>query len=78
VLDAGPAVFALRRERDATQILIALTNVTDRPVRVRLPMPAGDPHGVWRDVLSRARYQVQDHVLSVALPPYGVAWLSSV
>jgi hypothetical protein len=77
VLDAGPAVFALRRERPGVQRLIALTNVTDRPVRVRLPAEPEDVHVTWRDVLSRDRYQVQEGVLSVALPPYGVAWLSS-
>jgi glucosylglycerate phosphorylase len=77
VLDAGPAVFALRRERPGVQRLIALTNVTDRPVRVRLPAEPEDVHVTWRDVLSRGRYQVQEGVLSVALPPYGVAWLSS-
>ena len=32
---------------------------------------------VWQDVISRARYQVSDGTLSVALPPYGVAWLAS-
>jgi glucosylglycerate phosphorylase len=77
VLDADPAVFALRRERTGVQVVIALTNVTDQPVRVRLPCTAGEAHTVWRDVLSRARYQAQDGVLSLALPPYGVVWLSS-
>jgi glycosidase len=75
VLDAGPEVFALLRERPGVQRLLALTNVTSRRVRVRLPVSdlGGDP--VWRDVLGPARYQVTDGVLSVALPPYGVAWL---
>ena len=78
VLDAGPSVFALWREREGVQALIALTNVTDQPVRVRLRMPSDRPRGVWRDVLSRSRYQAQDGVLSVLVPPYGVAWLSSI
>ncbi len=77
VLEAGPSVFALRREREGQQSLIALTNISDQPRRVRLPAEPGDAQVVWRDVLSRGRYQVQDGILSIALPPYGVAWLSS-
>ena len=77
VLDLGPSVFGLYRERIGVQQLVALTNATDREVRLRLPV--GDIGGarLWRDVLSPARYQATDDILSVALPAYGVAWLTT-
>lgn len=78
VLDAGPAVFALLRERHGVQRLLALTNVTSQRVRVRLPIGELGGDMLWRDVLGRARYQVSDGLLSVALPPYGVAWLTAM
>ncbi|MCC6165062.1 MAG: sugar phosphorylase [Acidobacteria bacterium] len=77
ILDAGTGVFALLRERPGVQRLIALTNVTDQRVRVRLRAEDIGDDTVWRDVLGTARYQVANGVLSVALPPYGVAWLSA-
>lgn len=78
VLDVGHEVFALFRDREGVQKVLALVNVTDRAVRVRVQASdLGDPVPLWRDVLSRSRYQVGDGLLSVALPPYGVAWLSS-
>jgi sucrose phosphorylase len=77
VLDVGPAVFGLYRERPGVQRLIALTNVTTKDVRVRVPIAETGGATLWNDVLSRARYQASDGMLSVPLPPYGVAWLSA-
>lgn len=77
VLDLGPQVFAVLRAREGVQRVLALTNVTDQPVRVKVPAADLGPSVVWRDLLSRARYQAHADVLSVALPPYGIAWLSS-
>ena len=76
VLDFGPEVFALLRERPGVQRLIALTNVTDTQVRVQIPIDRVGGARLWRDVLSRARYQADEGILSVALRPYGVAWIT--
>jgi len=76
VLDLGPSVFGLYRERIGVQHLVALTNACDREVRVRVPVGDIGDARLWRDVLSTARYQATEGVLSVALPPYGVAWLT--
>ena len=78
VLEFGPEVFALLRDRPGVQRLLALTNVTDTQVRVQIPVERLGGARLWRDVLSRARYQADEGVLSVALRPYGVAWLSMV
>ncbi len=77
VLDVGPEVFALFRQRPGVQRLVALTNVTAGDVRVRMPVADIGGSSLWRDVLSRARYQAAGGELSVTLPPYGVAWLAA-
>ncbi len=75
ILDVPPSVFAVYRERVGVQRLVALTNVTSGEVRLRLPVTEIGGATLWRDVLSDARYQASEGTLSVALPPYGVAWL---
>ena len=77
VIDAGPSVFALLRERPDAQRLLALTNVTARDAHVRVPVEDIVGAALWRDVLSGARYQSSDGVLAFPLRPYGVAWLSA-
>ncbi len=77
VIDVGPSVFALFRERPGVQRLLALTNVTAGEVRIRVPIDSIGGGTLWRDVLGRGRYQASDGHLSVALPPYAVAWLSA-
>ncbi|HTV03211.1 MAG TPA: alpha-amylase family glycosyl hydrolase, partial [Luteitalea sp.] len=77
VLDLGPGVFALVRERPGVQKLLALTNVTADTVRVQVPIEALGGARLWRDVLSKARYQFDGGTLSVRLKPYGVAWLTA-
>jgi sucrose phosphorylase len=78
VLEFGPEVFALLRDRPGVQRLLALTNVTATQVRVQIPVERLGGARLWRDVLSRARYQADEGVLSIALRPYGVAWLTMV
>ncbi|MGI8672575.1 MAG: sugar phosphorylase, partial [Luteitalea sp.] len=73
VLDLGPAVFGLSRERPGVQHLLALTNVTASAVAVTVPVPVAARQ--WRDVLSSARHTVVDGHLRFVLPPYGIAWL---
>jgi sucrose phosphorylase len=78
VLEFGPEVFALLRDRPGVQRLVALTNVTDTQVRVQIPIDRVGGARLWRDVLSRARYQADEGVLSIALRPYGVVWITVV
>jgi glucosylglycerate phosphorylase len=78
VLPLEPHVFGLFREREGEQQLVALTNVTAVEQRVRLATSGIGGASLWQDVLSRARYQASDGVLSLRLPPYGVAWLTAM
>ncbi len=77
VIDLGPGVFALMRERPGVQRLLALTNVTADTVRVQIPIANLGGARLWRDVLSRAHYQFEEGMLSVRLKPYGLAWLTA-
>jgi len=66
VLDCGPAIFAVRRENTQTgETLIALHNVTNQPVAIRLRTTS------LMDIL--AHEQMEEG--SVTLAPYQVRWL---
>jgi glucosylglycerate phosphorylase len=76
VLDAGDAVFAVRRGARAGRV-VALTNVTAREQSVTLDSAAlGGAVRAWRDLLSSQRNTLKDGRLETTLPPYGVVWLA--
>jgi len=66
ILDLGASVFAVRRENAKTgQILIAIHNVTDKPIEIKLGTEA------YLDLLSSDRLSAG----VVSLAPYQVRWL---
>jgi sucrose phosphorylase len=74
VLDLAPGVFAVERGWRAGQLVVALHNITNRPVEVH-----GGNHTSCRitevtELLSGRRLQLDD--VKTELPPYGVAWIS--
>jgi sucrose phosphorylase len=77
VLDAGEAVFAVRRTSpDGRQRVVALTNVTASPQRVALPAEAlGGPATRWRDLITSRRLPGQPRGLEASLHAYEVLWL---
>ncbi len=78
VLHLSPAVFAVaRRSPDGSEHILTLTNVTDKPVRLTVPLAeTGLPGGSWRDLLGRTRQQARSGILDVALEPYGIVWFT--
>lgn len=76
VLDAGDAVFAVRRGEGSGRI-VALTNVTaqDRPVALDAAA-LGGPTPAMHDLLSGRRLPVKDGRLETTLRPYAVVWLA--
>jgi len=77
VVDAGRAVFAVRRGSGPARV-VALTNVTATEQRLSLDLAAlGGRESHFRDLLSGRRHAVRDARLDVVLRPYGVAWLAS-
>jgi sucrose phosphorylase len=78
VLDAGPAVFAVRRGAGSSRV-VALTNVSASEQRVSLDEAAlGGRAAHFRDLLTRRVNAPKEGRLELALPPYGVAWLEPV
>jgi len=66
ILDCGPAVFAVRRENTQTgETLVALHNVTNQPVEIRLRTTS------LLDLLTHERLEEG----AVTLAPYQVRWL---
>lgn len=73
VLDVHPAVFALRRTNAATGAsVLALHNVSDGPVTVRLPGPEAD--AALRDLLAGEQFEAS---ATLALGPSQVRWLKA-
>ncbi|BCS32837.1 sucrose phosphorylase [Luteitalea sp. TBR-22] len=78
VLDLGPHVFGVLRERPGVQRLLALVNVTAESQVADVPSAVTGPAEMWVDVLSRRTHRPEGDRLTVHLPPYGVAWLTAV
>lgn len=75
VVDAGRAVFAVRRGSGSTRV-VALTNVTATEQSLSLDGAAlGGRETHFRDLLSGRRHATRDGRLEVVLRPYGVTWL---
>ncbi len=78
VLDGRqPGVFAVLRLASDGGLVLAVTNVTERPqafscTREALSCDAVD----WRDLLSRRRVRAADEGLELLLAPYEVLWLA--
>jgi sucrose phosphorylase len=78
VLDAGRAVFAVRRGAGAARV-VALTNVTAQDQRVAFDEAAlGGRAGSYRDLLSGRRFPARDGRLELLLRAYAVVWLEPV
>ena len=75
VLTLHPAVFALlRRPRQPGPLVLALHNVSPRPVALAIHLEEAGT-GPARDLLSGSTFTAANNSLSLALAPYGVLWL---
>jgi len=77
VLTPSGAVFAvLRISPEGDRRVLALTNVTDAPVRVELPLgELGGGEAAWRCLLTDQVVEATDGRLAVELDAYDVIWL---
>ena len=80
VLHLTPEVFALLRiSPEGTERVLAITNVADRDVRVRVPATdLGSEQKAWRALWGGASHGVRDGHLDLALEPYDVCWLKAL
>ncbi len=68
------SVFVVERTNlETNDVIIALTNVTDKHVSIDIPVNNSD----WNDIVEQKHYQTSDHSLTVQLYPYQVIWLKS-
>lgn len=80
VLTKTSQVFSLvRLAPDESQIVLALTNVTDRPLELAFERAELAPHwpAEWFDAISAMRLSPEGDTLAVPLAPYGVHWLAA-
>jgi sucrose phosphorylase len=77
VLMISPSVFAnLRTSRDENEHILAVTNVTDRSCRLKIPLSeVGVEEIQWYDLVGRRGWMAEDKNLDVTLLPYDVVWL---
>lgn len=77
ILHLSPGVFAVaRRSPEREDIILALTNVTGRDIRLDIPLADAETDaGWWRDLVSGRQWEARGGRLAMALEPYQVAWL---
>ena len=76
VLDLGSRVLAVRRDPlSGGRPVLAVINVTDRPITLRIPLAeAGLEPGEAIDLVAGSTYAVEGPTWLVELEPYQVAW----
>jgi sucrose phosphorylase len=77
VLKCAPEVFAvLRSAPEGGEHILALTNVTDRPVRFEIPLAELPVRARrWRDLVTKRIASAEAGRLAVPMLPYDVVWL---
>lgn len=77
ILNLSPQIFSvLRIAPDKSQTILALINVTDRVVKLKVPldeMGVAEPH--WFDLVSEMEWHTAEDSLFLTLLPYDVVWL---
>ncbi len=72
ILSLDEGLFTVQREAAGGKFLIAVVNITDHRIDVRLPIPSPFQ---WTDLISGRTYSTTDRVLSMSLQPYEFLWL---
>jgi glucosylglycerate phosphorylase len=78
VLHLGPGVFAVvRRSPEGGETVLAMTNVTGREVRLKVPLAGvGVEARLWQDLPTKRPWEARRGTLAIALGPYEVLWLT--
>lgn len=77
VLHLAPGAFAVVRiSPEGDDLILTLTNVTGRKIRLKVPLAdVGTDAGVWLDLVSETQREACGGALEIPLEPYQVAWL---
>lgn len=78
VLHLAPEVFAVvRRSPEGDETVLAVTNVSGREVRLKVPLAEiGVKARLWRDLPNKKPWEARRGVLPLVLEPYGILWLT--
>ena len=80
ILNISDDLFVvLRYTQDQNEMILALTNVTSKRVKVKMNLLEwgilGNYH--WHDLIGRKSYETKNHILELTLQPYDVFWLKA-
>jgi glucosylglycerate phosphorylase len=76
ILKISGDVFAVLRQSSDNEILLALTNITDRVIRLEIPVSVtGRTHTRWFDIVSKTEFDTEDGRIFITMQPYDVIWL---
>lgn len=77
ILEIDPQFFGVeRRTPENDRVVLAVTNIADRPGDAIVTLDQESSTYTWMDLLSRQRFTAQNHHLRIPLPPYGYVWLT--
>lgn len=69
-------VFALLRKYDKENVLLSVTNITDKSFRLKIPLSlTGMPDLRWFDIVNQKEWVVEEGNICLSMKPYDVAWL---
>ena len=80
ILNISDDLFVvLRYTQDQNEMILTLTNVTSKKVKVKMNLLEwgilGNYH--WHDLIGRKSYETKNHILELTLQPYDVFWLKA-
>ena len=80
ILNISDDLFVvLRYTQDQNEMILTLTNVTSKRVKVKMNLLEwgilGNYH--WHDLIGRKSYETKNHILELTLQPYDVFWLKA-
>ncbi|MFC1494737.1 sugar phosphorylase [Thermodesulfobacteriota bacterium] len=69
-------VFALLRKYDEDNVLLAVTNITDKSFRLKIPLSlTGRSDLSWFDIVNQKEWVVEKKNICIAMKPYDIVWL---
>lgn len=69
-------VFSLLRKFDEDNILLALTNITDKSIQLDIPLSLTERQDLrWFDIVNQREWAVEKENICITMEPYDVVWL---
>lgn len=76
ILKLSRDAFTVLRKSSDDEILLSLTNVTDRVIRLEIPVSVtGTTNTRWFDIVSKTEFDADDGKIFITMQPYDVVWM---